>query len=78
MMEAVAKAAPLMRLWVGRIRDHPVRFALFARFRPLAMSLLRLRKQGFLDDHQIGESEQGVQLRGVLGQAAVAQLPVPE
>ena len=31
-------------------------------------------KQGFLDDHQVGQGEQGVQLRGVLGQAAIAQL----
>jgi hypothetical protein len=37
-----------------------------------------LGEQGFLDDHQVGESEQGMQLRGVLGQPAVAQLPVPE
>ena len=37
-----------------------------------------LREQGFLDDHQVGEGEQGMQLRGVLGQPAVAQLPVTE
>ncbi len=35
---------------------------------------LELDKQGLLDDHQVGQGEQGVQLRGILGQAAVAQL----
>src|SRR5438270_11416472 len=30
-----------------------------------------LREQCFLDDHQVGQREQGAQLRGVLGQAAV-------
>ncbi len=37
-----------------------------------------LDKQGFLDDHQVGQGEQGMQLRGVLGQAAIAQLFVAE
>jgi hypothetical protein len=37
-----------------------------------------LGKQGFLDDHQVGQSEQGVQLRHILLEAAVAQLLVPE
>ncbi len=38
----------------------------------------RLREQGFLDDHQIGEGKQGAQLRRVLGQAAIAQLLMAE
>jgi hypothetical protein len=37
-----------------------------------------LDKQGFLDDHEIGQSEQGVKLRRVFGQAAVAQLLMAE
>ena len=35
-------------------------------------------KQGFLDDHEIGQSEQGVKLRRVFGQAAIAQLLMAE
>ena len=31
-----------------------------------------LREQCFLDDHQVGQGEQGAQLRGVLGEAAIA------
>src|SRR5271169_5141060 len=36
-MKAVAKAAALMRPCVGRIRDHTVLFAWFARFGPRAV-----------------------------------------
>jgi hypothetical protein len=35
-----------------------------------------LREQHSLDDHQVGQREQGVQLRRVLLEAAIAQLPV--
>jgi hypothetical protein len=45
---------------------------------PPGVSNLRWCEQSFLDDHQVGEGEQGVQLRGVLGQPAVTQLAVPE
>ena len=38
----------------------------------------RFGKQGFLDDHQIGQREQGVELCGVLDKAAIAQLLVAE
>ena len=31
-------------------------------------------KQGFLDDHQVSQGKQRVQLRGVLLEAAIAQL----
>jgi hypothetical protein len=33
-----------------------------------------LHEQGFPDDHQVGQREQGTQLRGVPGQTAIAQL----
>ena len=37
-----------------------------------------LGEEGLLDDYQIGQGEQGVQLRGIFGQAAVAQLFMAE
>jgi hypothetical protein len=40
--------------------------------------LVLLREQGFLDDHQVGQGEQGVQLRGVLLEAAIAQILMAE
>ena len=43
-----------------------------------ALSDTARREQGFLDDHQVGQGEQGTQLRGFFGQAAVAQLSVAE
>ena len=39
---------------------------------------VRLREQGFIDDHQVGQGEQGVQLCGVLLETAIAQLLVTE
>jgi hypothetical protein len=35
-------------------------------------------EESLLGDHQIGQREQGVELGGVLGQAAVAQLFMAE
>jgi hypothetical protein len=44
----------------------------------LGSSRLGGREQRLLDDHQIGEGEQGVELCSVLGQPAIAQLLMAE
>ena len=43
-----------------------------------ASSARRLREEGFFDDHQIGQGKPGVELRGVLGEAAVAHFAMVE
>jgi hypothetical protein len=37
-----------------------------------------LHEQGFFDDHQVRQGEQGMQLGGVLGQATIRQLLMAE
>jgi len=46
--------------------------------RSRASSARRLREEGLLDDHQIGQGKQGVELRGVLGEAAGAHFAMAE